>query len=65
MRAKIVLFLIIGILIAFNGVANTTLKLNSKASQMVKSDITYKTTPEGVLYLDIYYSDSVLSGKYK
>ena len=57
MRAKIVLFLIIGVLTSLNGVANTTLKVNIKGSQMVNSDISYKATPEGVLKLDIYYPE--------
>ena len=64
MKANILLFLIIGVFAVFNGVANTTLKINIKGTQMVKSDIPYKTTSEGVLKLDLYYPDSVLSGKY-
>lgn len=53
---RIILFLIMGVLVSMSS--------EVRAKQTVKLDIPYKTTPEGVLYLDIYYPDSLLSGKY-
>ncbi|WP_372776077.1 prolyl oligopeptidase family serine peptidase [Mangrovibacterium sp.] len=56
MRAFHALFLFLGVFISLSSVG--------KPSQSVRLDIPYKTTPEGVLHLDLYYPDSVLSGKY-
>lgn len=53
---RIILFLVMGALLSMSSAV--------RAKQTVKLDIPYKTTPEGVLYLDIYYPDSLLSGKY-
>jgi acetyl esterase/lipase len=56
METNIALFLILGALLSMSSEA--------KAKQTVKLDIPYKTTLEGVLCIDLYYPDSILSGKY-
>jgi len=56
MKTNIVLILFIGVLLSISAVAQPT--------RMVKYDIPYKTTSNGVLHLDLYYPDSKPSGKY-
>ena len=56
MKTNIAIFLILGVLLSASS--------GAKSQQTVKMDIPYKTTPEGVLHLDLYYPDSIPHGKY-